>query len=141
VELEGHLIPKNSQVIPNLYAVHMSPDLWEAPEEFRPERFLSADGLRVQKPKHFMPFGAGQRMCLGDSLAEMELQLFFASLMHVFDLENPSSELPTMEGTLGATVTPKDFELNFVARNVEALIAANIRSKSSCWNQDVRIYG
>jgi 26-hydroxylase len=119
----------------------MNPDLWEAPEDFRPERFLTEDGRRVQKPKYFIPFGAGQRMCLGDSLAEMELQLFFASLMHVFDLENPGSELPTMEGVLGATVTPRDFEVNFVPRNVEALIAANARTKSSCWNPDVRIYG
>ena len=119
----------------------MNPDLWEAPEDFRPERFLTADGRRVQKPKHFMPFGAGQRMCLGDALAEMELQLFFASLMHVFQVENPATELPSMEGFLGATVTPRDFQVNFIPRNVEALIAANARSKHSSWNQDVRIYG
>merc|ERR1712158_42130 len=50
-----------------------------------PQRFLK-DG-KVHKPSHFMPFGSGQRMCLGDKLAEMELQLFFSSLMHVFDIE------------------------------------------------------
>jgi 26-hydroxylase len=141
VELEGHLIPKNTHVIPLLHAVHMDPEVWDQPEEFRPERFLNNEG-KVHKPKQFMPFGSGQRMCLGDSLAEMELQLFFSSIMHVFDLEAPSSELPSLQGVTGVTVSPRDFEVNFIARNVEALIATNTKSKQeSAWTQHVRVYG
>ena len=121
----------------------MDPEVWDQPEEFRPERFLTAEN-KVQKPKHFMPFGSGQRMCLGDSLAEMELQLFFSSLMHVFDIQPPSQdELPSLEGIAGVTVYPKDFEVNFIARNVEALISANVsRSKQteSEWKPHVRMY-
>jgi len=143
IEFEGHTIPKNTHVIPLLYAVHMDPEVWDQPEEFRPERFLTAEN-KVQKPKHFMPFGSGQRMCLGDSLAEMELQLFFSSLMHVFDIQPPSQdELPSLEGIAGVTVYPKDFEVNFIARNVEALISANVsRSKQteSEWKPHVRMY-
>ena len=77
VNFEGFVIPKNAHVIPLLHAVHMNPDYWEEPEAFRPERFLSEDGKTVQKPEHFMPFGVGQRMCLGDHLAEKEFFLFF----------------------------------------------------------------
>ena len=100
----------------------MDPEVWDQPEEFRPERFLTAEN-KVQKPKHFMPFGSGQRMCLGDSLAEMELQLFFSSLMHVFDIQPPSQdELPSLEGIAGVTVketTLKDAEADLSVAGVE----------------------
>eukprot|EP00092_Neocalanus_flemingeri_P030146 GFUD01032724.1.p1 GENE.GFUD01032724.1~~GFUD01032724.1.p1 ORF type:complete len:547 (+),score=100.67 GFUD01032724.1:119-1759(+) len=140
VELEGHLIPKNTHVIPLLHGVHMDPEVWDQPEEFRPERFLTEEG-KLYKPKHFMPFGAGQRMCLGDKLAEMELQLFFSSLLHVYDLENPGSDLPSLQGFTGVTVSPQDFEVNFIPRNIEALNSSESKSRTEAWSHHVRIFG
>lgn len=140
VELEGHLIPKNTHVIPLLHGVHMDPEVWDQPEEFRPERFLTEEG-KLHKPKHFMPFGAGQRMCLGDKLAEMELQLFFSSLLHVYDLENPGSDLPSLQGFTGVTVSPQDFEVNFIPRNIEALSSSESKSRTEAWSHHVRIFG
>jgi 26-hydroxylase len=127
--VDGHLIPANSHVIPNLYAIHMDPEVWPQPEAFQPERFIHPDTGKVYKPKNFLPFGTGQRMCLGDSLAEIELQLFFASMMHVFDIDSVDGakvdQLPSLEGNFGATLTPSDFKVKLTPRNVEALIAAN----------------
>jgi 26-hydroxylase len=60
VEFEGYTIPKNAHVIPLLHAVHMNPELWDQPEEFRPERFLNEDRTAVHKSENFMPFGIGQ---------------------------------------------------------------------------------
>merc|ERR1719369_2298078 len=140
VEFEGHIIPKNTHVIPLLHGVHMDPEVWDQPEEFRPERFLNEEG-KIQKPKHFMPFGAGQRMCLGDKLAEMELQLFFSSLLHVYDLENPGSELPSLQGVTGVTVSPQNFEVYFVPRNIEALATSESKSRTEAWSHHVRIFG
>ena len=76
--VEGHLVPTNSHIIPNIYAIHMDPASWPQPELFNPAHFLvtSDNGeVRVVKPKAFVPFGVGQRMCLFDRLAEAELQL------------------------------------------------------------------
>merc|ERR1719225_1420552 len=143
IEFEGFTIPKNAHVIPLLYAVHMDPEVWDQPEEFRPERFLTAEN-KVQKPKHFMPFGSGQRMCLGDSLAEMELQLFFSSLMHVFDIQPPSQdELPSLEGIAGATLGPKPFEVNFNDHNIEAIIKTRqqmSKQSETAWAPSVQLY-
>lgn len=98
----------------------MNPDYWEEPEAFKPERFLSEDRKTIQKPEHFMPFGVGQRMCLGDHLAEKEFFLFFSSLLHVFDIQNPSgSPLPGLRGVAGVTVTPTDFEVICLPRHVQ----------------------
>ena len=135
--------------MPNLYAIHMDPELWEEPEQFRPERFLQPttggeeenNTVKVVKPKHFLPFGTGARMCLGDSLAEMELQLFFASLMHVFDVDRlEGADLPSLEGNFGATLTPDAFKVRLVPKNVEALIAANMKAKPANYLH-MRTYG
>jgi len=142
VELDGHIIPKDTHVIPLLYAMHMDPEVWDEPEKFVPERFLK-DG-KVHKPSHFMPFGSGQRMCLGDKLAEMELQLFFSSLMHVFDIEPPThGELPSLEGIAGATLGPKPFEVNFNDRNIEAIIKTRqqlSKQSETAWAPSTQLY-
>ncbi|CAL7950805.1 unnamed protein product [Xylocopa violacea] len=121
VMLDGYTIPAGSQVVPLLHAVHMDPELWEEPEEFRPSRFLSAEG-KVQKPEYFMPFGVGRRMCLGDVLARMELFLFFSSLMHTFELRSPQgSSLPSLRGNAGVTVTPDPFDVCLMPRNLDLI--------------------
>ena len=107
-------IPKGTQVIPFLHAVHMNPDLWEDPERFHPERFLSEDGMSVIKPDCFIPFGVGRRSCIGDTLAMSQLLLFFSSLLHSFDIRLPEgvTDAPDLNGTCGATFSPKPFRVN-----------------------------
>lgn len=99
----------------------MDPELWNEPEEFRPTRFLSAEG-KVCKPEYFMPFGVGRRMCLGDVLARMELFLFFSSLLHTFDLRLPEgASLPSLRGNAGVTVTPDPFKVCLFQKNLDLL--------------------
>ncbi|KAK7873113.1 hypothetical protein R5R35_006343 [Gryllus longicercus] len=119
VYLNGFKIPKGAQVVPLLHAIHMDPNLWEKPEEFNPGRFLSAEG-KVTKPEFFLPFGVGRRMCLGDVLARMELFLFFAAIMHVFDMRVPEGEqLPSLKGNAGVTVTPDPYKVCLIPRPLE----------------------
>jgi cytochrome P450 len=60
----GYFIPKGTTVIPNAWAIHMDPNLYPQPEQFRPERFLK-DGNVIGVPQaergHF-GFGYGRRM-------------------------------------------------------------------------------
>ena len=58
-ELFGYTITKGSYLIPNLWAVHHDPMLWDDPEEFQPTRFLNKDG-DVEQPKEFIPFSIGR---------------------------------------------------------------------------------
>jgi 26-hydroxylase len=87
----------------------MNPNLWDQPNEFRPSRFINAEG-KIHKPDYFIPFGVGRRMCLGDVLARMELFMFFASLMHSFDITLPAgSKEPSLNGNPGVTIHPDNF--------------------------------
>lgn len=116
VNLNGYKIPAGSQVVPLINCVHMDPNLWDEPKQFNPSRFIDDDG-KIRRPEYFMPFGVGRRMCLGDILARMEMFMFFACMMHQFDicLEDGAS-LPSLEGIVGATIAPMSFRVKFVPR-------------------------
>jgi len=81
----GHRIPKDSMIIPNIYAVHHDPELWGDPENFRPDRFITEDG-KLDKPEYWIPFSLGKRACAGEPLARMEIYLYFVSIMQNFNL-------------------------------------------------------
>ena len=117
VEFHGYKLNKNTHIIPLLHAVHMDPNAWEDPEAFKPERFLAEDGS-FTKPPHFMPFGKGRRMCLGDNLAERQFFLFLASILHTMDIsaEDPEN-MPSFKFQTGVTVSPVDFKIRATPRS------------------------
>uniref|UniRef100_A0A2P2I1V8 Cytochrome P450 18a1-like n=2 Tax=Hirondellea gigas TaxID=1518452 RepID=A0A2P2I1V8_9CRUS len=115
--LRGYNIPKGSSVVALLYACHMNPKYWDDPEDFRPERFINEEG-RLSIQKAFIPFGKGQRNCLGDTLAQTEIFLVITALIQNFSLENPpNTPLPTKKGILGATHAPVNFDICFKVRS------------------------
>ena len=68
----------------NHWALHHDPGAWEDPERFIPERYLDEYGHMGPKPTNWLPFSAGKRVCLGESVAKPELHLVFACLMQRF---------------------------------------------------------
>ncbi len=88
VQIGGYTIPKDTRIQLNLWALHHDPEFWKDPEEFRPERFLDENGevVAADHPnrKHLMPFGAGPRVCLGESLALTRLFVWTASMIQKF---------------------------------------------------------
>ncbi|XP_077869938.1 cytochrome P450 1A5-like [Saccoglossus kowalevskii] len=86
----GYAIPKDTWIWCNVWNVHMNEKHWEKPEEFRPERFLDADGGLLPHPDSFMPFSAGRRVCMGEALAKNELFLLFASVFQHYTFKVPT---------------------------------------------------
>ncbi|XP_053688047.1 methyl farnesoate epoxidase-like [Sabethes cyaneus] len=109
VQLGAYVIPNNTITIASLHSLHMDKQYWVDPEVFRPERFLDETGCKLISHEYFMPFGAGKRRCLGESLARSNLFLFFAAFMHAFIIEPADEGLPELEGIDGITLSPKPY--------------------------------
>ncbi|KAL8173132.1 UNVERIFIED_CONTAM: hypothetical protein K2H54_040482, partial [Gekko kuhli] len=86
VTLGGFFIPKGTTIIPLLYSVLYDESEWEKPLKFYPEHFLDSEGKFVKRDA-FLPFSAGRRVCAGETLARMELFLFFTSLLQRFTFQ------------------------------------------------------
>ncbi|XP_078600339.1 cytochrome P450 2U1-like [Branchiostoma floridae x Branchiostoma japonicum] len=112
VNVQGYDIPRGTQVLPNLYSLHMDPTYWPDPDRFDPERFLDAEGNVISKPESYLPFGGGRRGCLGEQLGRMELFLFFSILLQSFTFKTPEGAPPAnTDGVLGLTLAPHQFQL------------------------------
>ncbi|KAL0967800.1 hypothetical protein UPYG_G00257090 [Umbra pygmaea] len=88
ITLSGYSIPKGTYIIPLLRSVHRDKAHWEKPDKFYPAHFLNDDGKFVKRDA-FMAFSTGRRVCVGETLARMELFLFFTSLMQHFSFHPP----------------------------------------------------
>ncbi|GLJ32409.1 hypothetical protein SUGI_0652220 [Cryptomeria japonica] len=119
-EVAGYTIPKDSQIIVNVWAIGRDPSIWEEPSRFIPERFLEGEKSKMEYKGHdfeLLPFGAGRRICVGLPLAHRMVHLVLASLAHSFDwmLSDgmPSYKLD-MSDDLGAALK-KAVELQAIA--------------------------
>ena len=85
-DLHGYRIPAGTPVNYSSWASHHLPDVWEAPFEFRPERF--SPEARSALPKGaYVPFGAGSRICLGMRFGQQEIRLIARRMLRDFRLE------------------------------------------------------
>lgn len=85
----GYEIPKGTMVIINHWALHNDPDKWDQPHLFRPERFLDSDGKLAPKPESWLPFSAGHRVCLGETVVKPELVLLLTFILKRLTISLP----------------------------------------------------
>lgn len=85
----NYAIPKNAQVVVNVWAIGRDPTIWVEPLKFNPERFLNSALDFKGSDYEFVPFGAGRRICPGLSMAAKQVPLVLASLIHFFDWSLP----------------------------------------------------
>ena len=97
-------IMRGTDVFLALYNIHRSPEFWENPDTFDPDRFLrphsnparpdwagytptltSMYPNEVHSDFAYLPFGAGSRKCVGDQFACMEAAITLAMVLRRFD--------------------------------------------------------
>lgn len=116
LNFKNFVIPADTIIIANLTAILNDTDYFENPEQFNPERFIGPDG-KVTGHETLAPFSVGRRVCPGETLARMELFLFFTSFLQNFDLALPDGVTePNMKGTLGVTFLPANDPIKFLPR-------------------------
>ena len=97
-------VPAGSEAVIWVYRTHHDPRFYPDPERFMPERF--DDDHSAARPKHaYLPFGAGQRACIGQSFAMIEAQLIVATFAQRLRLRYAAKQAPRMR--IGVTLAPK----------------------------------
>jgi cytochrome P450 len=102
IEIGGWRYPAGVSVVASAYLVHHDPDVYTAPYEFRPERFLD----KGPGTYTWIPFGGGRRRCLGSSFAMLESRIVLAGLLRHFRLR-PGLAGPEMPRRRNITVRPQ----------------------------------
>lgn len=119
-QLAGFDVPAGSVVIVVLQQLHESEMLFPDALSFRPERFLNEHGQLDRKLDKSLPFGAGKRVCIGETFARNLMFLVMATILQNFDLSVPDGETlddPQLERQItGIVKSPRDFRLKFTSR-------------------------
>ncbi len=103
-EFQGHTVPARAFVNYCSWASHHLPEVFESPEEFRPERF--APEARAALPKGaYVPFGGGSRTCIGMRFGQLEVRTIASLILSRFSLSLPDDFQLTIRQM--PTISPK----------------------------------
>ncbi len=104
--IDGYTVPAGSLIATSQWIVHRDERWWEEPLGFCPGRWIGADGeFHDPAPRGaYFPFGAGRRVCIGESFAWIEAVLVLATLAQGWS----ASALPetTMDTRAAVTLRP-----------------------------------
>jgi cytochrome P450 len=85
-EVAGWRLPAGTLVLPAIAVLHARPDLYDSPQEYRPERFLEEE----TESYAWIPFGGGVRRCIGASFAQVEMRTVLREVLRRVRLRAPS---------------------------------------------------
>lgn len=127
--MQGFNVKKGTHVFLNFYSLHMNPEYWVKPEEFRPERFLEEERDLLNTLMHpetyfpkkesykFVPFGQGRRRCVGYGLGRIAIWLKAAMWLHCFDWDSVDGKPMDLDTeSLGITLVPAEQKIKATPR-------------------------
>ena len=97
----GHDFNPDTWLMVSIYSLHHREDLYPDPKQFKPERFLE----RNYSAYEYIPFGGGNRRCIGSALALLELKLVTTTILSRFQLELTKKK-PMFPVRRGLTLAP-----------------------------------
>ncbi|XP_069602817.1 cytochrome P450 2C23-like isoform X3 [Ranitomeya imitator] len=117
VTFHGYHIPKGTNVMPMLTTVLNDPSLFETPEKFNIKHFLDEKG-KFKKNNGFMPFSAGKRACIAESLVRLQLFIFITVILQKFTLKSvvDPNDLDISPTETGIENHPPTHKIKFIAR-------------------------
>jgi len=103
-EIGGFHIPKGWNLLMPTFIVHRDPAWWTDPEKFDPTRF-EKDKVKDRNRFSYFPFGGGQRLCVGNNFAIMEMQLAVSMIIRKFNFRLVEGFKPVLDPLI--TLRPK----------------------------------
>jgi cytochrome P450 len=88
VELAGYRLPAGVMVAPGIGLVHASSEQYPNPNRFDPDRMLGA----TPGPTTWLPFGGGNRRCLGATFAMAEIRVVLREVLRRVELRTTTAK-------------------------------------------------
>jgi len=82
LQIMGYQFEPDTVLAGCIYLTHHREDLYPEPKSFKPERFLE----RQFSPYEYLPFGGGNRRCIGMAFALFEMKLVLATVLSHWQL-------------------------------------------------------
>lgn len=101
IEIMGYQFEPGTVLMPSIYLTHQREDIYPEPKLFKPERFLE----RQFSSYEYLPFGGGERRCIGLAFAQFEMKLVLATILSRCELKLASNR-PVKPTRRGLTVAP-----------------------------------
>jgi pentalenene oxygenase len=108
VTLGGHVLPAGASILFSPYSLHRDPSVFPDPELFDPERWLPERAKEVPRPA-FIPFGAGNRQCLGEGFAWVEATVVLSIILRRWRIRPVAGQ--TIRKVALATLVPSRLPL------------------------------
>ena len=99
----GYQLEPGTLLSPSIYLTHHREDIYPEPKKFKPERFLE----RQFSPYEYLPFGGGNRRCIGMAFAQFEMKLVLATVLSSWELELADSK-PVKPVRRGLLISPSE---------------------------------
>jgi len=103
MDIAGYGLEPGTVVVPSIYLAHHRSSVYPEPQQFRPERFLE----RQYSPYEYLPFGGGDRRCIGSAFALFEMKLVLFELISNLQMALVRSK-PIRPIRRGLTLAPSD---------------------------------
>ncbi|HEF6301793.1 TPA: cytochrome P450 [Campylobacter jejuni] len=94
-QVRDKLIKKDSGVVIAPWLIHRHEEFWTNPHGFNPSRFEGE-----YKKDAYLPFGVGERICIGQGFAMQEAILILANILKTYKLELEEGFVPDVVGRL-----------------------------------------
>ncbi|CAH1380096.1 unnamed protein product [Tenebrio molitor] len=104
IQLDSHVLPKDSEVYIPVMSLHRRPDLWKDPLVFDPDRFLAES--EASRPAYsYLPFSSGTKNCIGFKYAMLSMKTTLAVFFKHYEVQSSKHK----------SIEELDFRVNIVA--------------------------
>lgn len=124
LDVGDYRIPAGTQILTLPYVIHRDSDYFEAPDVFRPARFIEKSSVNRSA---YLPFGLGPQACMGAQFATIESLMIVTHLLTAYEFHDRSPQ--DLSNTLGITMRPKtDFVVEVRKRAAPGVSAGGHRA-------------
>ncbi|MBF2063498.1 MAG: cytochrome P450 [Calothrix sp. C42_A2020_038] len=120
IEIMGYNLPPGTRVVPSIYLAHHREETYPQADKFKPERFLE----KQFSPYEYLPFGGGNRRCIGNAFAMYEMKIVLATVLSKYQLSLLSKRpvKPVRRGLTLATPSGMKMVASPVVKSVKATL-------------------